>query len=365
MRVLYVSPSYTVHDRRFIAALADFGHDVIHARFGGTTPEGRSLPAGAREAAWAGRDVVVTSPADVPALMRGFERLVAETAPDVIQAGPVQTAGLMAALSGFRPLVLQSWGSDILVDADRDPTWGWATDYALRHMDGLVCDCDAVRRKVERTRVLHGDCVAQFPWGINLREFTPPRPPRPAPAGATSVTVLSLRSWEPHYGIEVLLRGFALARERDARLRLTLAGDGTLGRAIHRFIAENGLAECVATPGRVPNHVLPDVYRASDVYASCAFNDGSSVSLIEALATGLPAVVTDVESNAEWITHGENGWLAPAGDASAVAQCLLAACSLDAERRARLSATNRGIAEARADWDVNARRLLDLITRLT
>lgn len=365
MRVLYVSPSYTVHDRRFIAALAGSGHDVIHARFGGPTPESRPLPPGAREAAWPGRQAAVASPADVPAVMRDFVRLVADVAPDVIQAGPVQTAGLMAALTGFHPLVIQSWGSDMLVDADRDAAWGWATDYALRRMDALVCDCDAVRNKVARTRALPDDRVAQFPWGIDLREFRPPDPPRPAPAGAASVSVLSLRAWEPHYGVEVLLRGFAIARKRDARLRLTLAGDGSLGHAIHRFIADHGLDGCVATPGRVPNDQLPDVYRAADVYASCAFSDGSSVSLIEALATGLPAVVTDVESNREWIAHGDNGWLAPAGDADAVAQCLSAACGLDAERRMRIAAANRGIAEARADWAANARRLLDLISRLT
>ena len=56
-------------------------------------------------------------------------------------------------------------------------------------------------------------------------------------------------------------------------------------------------------------------FRAADAYVSCAQSDGTSVSLLEAMATGLPAVATDIPSNREWVVDGQNGWLAT--DASA------------------------------------------------
>ena len=60
---------------------------------------------------------------------------------------------------------------------------------------------------------------------------------------------------------------------------------------------------------------LPDYFRAADLYVSCSLSDGSSVSLFEAMATGLPVVVTEAPGNHEWVLTSDNGWLAAPGDA--------------------------------------------------
>ena len=60
-------------------------------------------------------------------------------------------------------------------------------------------------------------------------------------------------------------------------------------------------------------------FRAADVYLSCAHSDGTSISMVEALASGLPVVVTDLPSNREWIAPGSNGWLGRLGDAASFA----------------------------------------------
>ena len=92
---------------------------------------------------------------------------------------------------------------------------------------------------------------------------------------------------------------------------------------------------------------------------SCAHSDGTSVSLLEAMASALPVLVTDISSNREWVAPGENGWLAPSGDAGAVAAALVAAAALDGEARREMGLRNRRVVEARADWGVNGARLLE------
>jgi glycosyltransferase involved in cell wall biosynthesis len=85
--------------------------------------------------------------------------------------------------------------------------------------------------------------------------------------------------------------------------------------------------------------------------------DGSSVSLMEALACGLPCLVSDIPANKEWVFEGQNGWLFPDGNVDALAAKILAAI----DQRASLpeiSKNARLVAEDRADWKKNFGKLL-------
>jgi glycosyltransferase involved in cell wall biosynthesis len=360
MRILYVSRGYTSHDYRFICKMVDGGHEVFYARAGvGALHETRPLPPGAYLVAWDGIRKNLDTPQDARGLLPDFLRVVTETNPDVIHAGPVQTCGYMATLTGFRPLVIMSWASDVLEDAERDEEWRFTTEFTLNHADKIVCDSSAVRQKIGQFTKTKGR-VAQFPWGIDLKKFTPPHPARPAPADVETVTFLSIRSWEKIYGIDVLLGGFALAHQQDPRLRLVLAGDGSLADEVRRIIQTRNLANAISLPGRINNARIAESFQNADVYVSCSYNDGTSVSLLEALATGLPVIVTDVPSNAEWVAHDKNGWLANKGDSADVARWMLVAARLNAARRGDIGQTNRAIAENRANWDKNSNKLLEI-----
>ena len=109
---------------------------------------------------------------------------------------------------------------------------------------------------------------------------------------------------------------------------------------------------------------MPDYFKAADLYLSCAHSDGTSVSLLEAMAVGLPVVVTDRPGNREWVVSGKNGWMAPAGDADAFTRSLLLVANMELSQRERISHDNRKIAEARANWDDNFGLLLKAYDRI-
>jgi glycosyltransferase involved in cell wall biosynthesis len=77
---------------------------------------------------------------------------------------------------------------------------------------------------------------------------------------------------------------------------------------------------------------------------------------MEALACGLPALVSDIPANKEWVAEGENGWLFPDGDARALAEKILAVVA-GREKLPEIGRAARRSAEARADWSKNARKL--------
>jgi L-malate glycosyltransferase len=366
MRILYLTQGVTGHDRRMTALLAGAGHRVHYLALDDVAAA--PLPDGVVREGWPARPAGdPRTPEGARALAPALRRVIERVRPDAVHAGPVQTGGLAAALAGARPRVVVSWGSDVLVDADRDNGWAAATREALADADGFVCDSGAVLARARAFAPIADERVALFPWGTELRRFSPgPSPLRARLAGGRedAFVVLCTRSWEPIYGMDTLVRGFAAAWRREPRLRLVLPGGGSLAPALNGWIRDAGVEDAVLRPGPVGHDGLPDWFRAADLYASCAHGDGSSISLLEAMATGLPVLVTDIPSNREWVAVGENGWLAARGDADAVADALLAAARTAEAERAAMGARNRAVVEARADWPRVARPLLELYARM-
>ena len=196
-----------------------------------------------------------------------------------------------------------------------------------------------------------------FPWGIDLDRFKMAHsslPIRQRSGWEQAAIVLSTRSWEPVYGVDIAIDAFTLASQAVPSARLVLGGDGSQEAALKARLPRHGLTDRTYLPGRISQSELPAYYQDADVYLSCSYSDGSSVSLMEALAAGLPVVVTDIPGNREWIEPEVNGWLCPAGDTDAFAGALVAALNLTSARRSQMAERNRALARSRADWRLHA-----------
>ena len=360
MKVLYFSRDYTPHDHRFLSALAQTPHTIYHLRLERQSRqlEDRPLPPQVEQVVWqGGRQPVGWR--DYPRLLADLRRVIRRLQPDVIHAGPVQSAAFLAALSGFRPLVSMSWGSDLLLDADRSAWMRWVTRFTLRRTTVLAADCRTVLEKAAQFG-FPPQRVVLFPWGVDLARFQPGRADafRARRGWQDAFVVLSLRTWEPLYGVDVVARGFAQAARQNPRLRLLLLGGGSQAGLIRSIFEQEGVQEQVFFGGQVNGDDLPQYYQAADLYVSASHSDGSSVSLMEALASGLPVLVSDIPSNREWITPGREGWMFADGDDRALSEGILrAAGQPEGLKEMRLAA--RRLAEERANWQVNFQRLLD------
>jgi glycosyltransferase involved in cell wall biosynthesis len=201
------------------------------------------------------------------------------------------------------------------------------------------------------------DRTAVFPWGVDLGRFSPNGRP---PAAGTSFTLLCNRAWEPLYGVDVLARAFvkvAQARQARADVDLLLLGGGSQGAAIRQIIERGGAGQRVTFAGQVSQKDLPRYYHMVDLYISPSHIDGSSVSLMEALACGLPCLVSDIPGNREWVRDGENGWLFADGDAEALAKKITNVIE-DRSGLDQVRIAARATAEQKADWEQNFQKLL-------
>jgi L-malate glycosyltransferase len=354
VRVLYFTRDYTPHDQRFLASLAGSGNRIYYLRLErrGHVLEERPLPEGVESVPWAGGQKPV-GVKDFAGLLPDLKRVLGEIEPDLVHAGPIQSAAFLVALAGFQPLVSMSWGYDLLYDADRSVLGGQAARYTLQHSAVLVGDCQAVRQKAVSLG-MPGERIVTFPWGVDLEHFNPPQRERPSEG---PFILLSTRSWEPVYGVDVLARGFVQAARKRPELRLVMLGGGSQAGLLQEIFSRGGVLERVDFPGQVGQAGLPAYYQSAHLYASASHSDGSSVSLLEAMACGLPAAVSDTPGNREWVEPGVTGWWFPDGDSGALAGVLLEALE-ERGYLAQMGRAARRVAERRADWMSNFPQLL-------
>ena len=358
MKILYFSSDYCTHDHRFLTAIRDGGHQAYHLRLQANLRqvEDRPVPEGVEIIHWVGGQREFRW-RDLPRLVLDFRRVVKRLRPDLIHAGPIKTCALIAVLSGFRPILTMSWGFDLMEDVQRGRWWQHATRYTLKRSTFFTSDAQITRN----TAIEYGmnpNHTVVFPWGVDLNHFTP----KNWGTGQTderenAFTLFCNRSWEPRYGVDVLARAFVKVAASKPEVSLMLLGGGSQAGRIRQILLNGGVLERVQMPGQVSQTELPRWYHWADVYISPSHVDGSSVSLMEALACGLPCLVSDIPANKEWVTEGENGWLFPDGDADALAAKILQALA-QRGRLPEMGRAARAVAEARADWRKNSETLM-------
>ena len=355
MKVIYFSFDYTPHDHRFLSALAETEHDVFYVRLqrGARQTEERPVPSNIEQVLWkGGQDVFHWR--NLPRLAFDFRRLTREIKPDLIHAGQIQTCALIATLSGFRPLLTMSWGFDLMQDAERNAWWRYVTRYTLARSKFFTSDCETTRQKAIAYGMNPSRTIV-FPWGVDLNHYTPKNW---SLFTDHSFTVLCNRSWEPLYGVDVLVRAFVEAARQRPELRLMLLGGGSQGNLLRKILTDGSVMDRVHFGGQVRQAELPHYYQMADLFVSASHVDGSSVSLMEALACGLPALVSDIPANREWVTDGVNGWLFPDGDVYALAAAILRAYD-ERMNLAEIGRAARAAAEEKADWKKNFQKLLE------
>ncbi len=355
MRVLYFTRDYTTHDHRYLTALANTEYKIYYLRLEQSThkTDNQALPPDIEPVPWVGGNRPYHWQ-DAPRLYKDLKRVISEIKPNLVHAGPIQTCAFLCALNGFHPLVSMSWGYDLLQDAQRDPLNQRITRYTLRHTDVLVGDCDTVRQKAIELG-MDDERIVTYPWGIDLEHFN--FPVEKATNGS-SFTLISTRGWEPIYGVDVIAHAFVQAVKQRPELRLVMLGDGSQSDILRMIFADGGVLDHVDLPGQVNQADLPDFYQSANLYIAASHSDGTSISLLEAMACGCPVLVSDIPGNREWITPGVQGWLFKDGDVNALTRAIVRAYD-DRSLLPEMGRSSRSLVEERADWNKNFPQLLE------
>jgi glycosyltransferase involved in cell wall biosynthesis len=359
MRILYFSRDYCPHDHRILSAIVAGGHEVHYLRLedAGRKLESRPIPEAVQVVQWRG-GMKKFHWYNIPSLVLSLKEVIIDVRPDLIHAGPIQSVGFVSVLSGFHPLVSMSWGFDLMQDSEKNIYSRWVTRNVLSRSDWLFGDCQAVLNKAEEFGY-NLKRSSFFPWGVDLEQFSTGEatPLRKQLGWIDEIILFCNRSWEPQYGVDIVAQAFVKASQVNDKLRLLLPGSGSQQEKIKQILQDGNVINKVVFAGQVPNTELPDYYRAADLYISASHTDGSSVSLMEALACGLPAAISNIPSNLEWVSPGEEGWLFNDGSVEQLS-ALMQKLDLEKVNLAVMQIKARRKAEKFADWNSNQRKML-------
>lgn len=359
MRILYFTRDYNTHDHRFLEALVEYECEIgfLSLERGERQLEKRPLPAKVKKIHWAGG---IPNPGwlDIPKLLISLRKVLRDFNPDLVQAGPVQRSAFLTALSGFHPLVTMSWGYDLLVDVHKGAGWEWATRYTLKHSDSFVGDCNVIRNLAEHYG-MESDRIVTFPWGADIDRFSPVKNKSQTNLRKhlgwdnKTFVIVSNRGWSEIYGTMDLANAFVTAIKQKPGLRLLMLGSGPLAHQIHNIFSQAGVSEYVNFPGQVSQDNLVEYYQSADLYVSTSHSDGTSISLLEALSSGTPVLVTNIPGNKEWITKsGDVGWLFQDGNVQDLVQGILHAYD-NRQELPGMARTARKLAVKKANWHKN------------
>jgi glycosyltransferase involved in cell wall biosynthesis len=280
-------------------------------------------------------------------------RLLDRFRPQVVNAHFVPNYGLMGVAAGHRPLVVSVWGSDVLVSGRRSPLHAARARYVLTRADRITTDAAMLTRAV---CALGGspERILTVPMGVDPEPYRAARREAARRAGDSSrnlQVVVSTRKLEPIYNVGMLIEALPALNAARPETQVLVVGEGPERAALTARAGALG-GERVVFLGQVPHAEMPAVLARGSVYVSTSLSDSTSVSLLEAMASGAFPVVTDIEANREWIDEGVNGFLVPIGQPLVLAARVAQALG-DPALRAQAEAENARRIDARATWKHN------------
>jgi len=263
---------------------------------------------------------------NLPRALFQTKKIFKKIKPDIINAHYVTSYGHLAVLSGFKPLVVTAWGSDILVAPKESLIAKQAVKCVLKKADLITCDADHMKKAIIKLGASENK-IEIINFGIDVNRFLPGEKDLELShklGVSGSKIIISLRTFEPGYNLETLLRAMVLVLRKYPTVKLIMVGGGSQEGFLKNLVSRLKIDDSVKFVGLVLNDDLPRYLRLADIYVSTSLSDGGiASSTAEAMACGLPVVITNTGDNREWVKDGENGFLIPVKNPEILAEKII------------------------------------------
>ncbi|NQE46637.1 Trehalose synthase [ANME-1 cluster archaeon GoMg2] len=340
MKICYIAPE-GIHTKRWVEYFAERGHE-IHL----ITPKVEGIQS--VKVYQINPKVSKLSPLFKAIIIRN---LVKKIKPDILHAHEIVPFGLYGALSRFHPFVVSPWGSDALIFPNSNIS-KWLVRFVLKKADLITCDADHIKEPLMKLGAAPQKINIIY-FGTDIQKFKPREKSekiREEIGIFDSPSVISLRVLEPLYNVESLIESASLVLKEVPEAKFVIAGKGSEEICLKDLANSLGILDSVKFVGLIPNNELPQYLSSMDIYVSTSLSDaGLSASTAEAMACGLPAVITDFGDNRKWVEDGVSGFIVPLKDPKALAEKIIYLLKHE-DVRTEFGIRNRKIIEDRNNY---------------
>lgn len=345
MSLFFVTDRADAHVARFDALFSreSDSYELIQVSYG-ETGEARATVAGELHESWSAiRDALSTSTS-------------------VVISGPLDSVSVNVGAGDFAHLGI-SFATDVMVTAAESSEMLLRLATLVRTLDCVVTDNYAT----ENALISLGakpESILRIPWGPEAETDLPPLTRDEVAWPKDRHIILYPRSLEPHYDPEVFVDALARVVKDKPEVLAVFVETGSLVQAIRTRIARAGLEGNVHFEPLRPAQEFRSMMPSADLVVVTPRTDGTSVTVLDAMAVGIPVVSSLTAGSAEWVIDGVTGWTFPVGDAEALAHTITRALDADDAVRSAIVSHAKELVTQKAGWDSSAGRLREVIHRL-
>ncbi len=364
MRVVYIAEKCNIHVERMANWFQARGHEVhvmtLH-------PDIPTFHPGVKV-----HLLEVSEPKYLPRRLKRLHllksrKVLRKIDPDLIHGHYITQAGFYTVFSGTTaPTVLLAWGSDLLVEARTSRIDRQFASISMHRASAVLADSTEL---LELAREMGASTKTSFEaqWGVDMHSFRPGLDTsewlRKLDLEGSAPIVISTRNFHPVYDLATLVRAIPLVLEKHPDTRFLLKGTGPLRKSLEKQARELKVEKSVRFLGLVDYSQIPKLLNIANIYISTSTSDGTSIAMQEAMAVGLPVIVTDILPNRSWVTSGTNGLLFESGNHKPLASAIIKMLD-DTPGAERMGANNRELMKERGDQEVCMGQIEELYLRL-
>ncbi len=285
-----------------------------------------------------------------------LKSVVKEFKPDIVHAHYASSYGLLGALLNFHPYIVSVWGSDVFDFPNISFLHKLVLKYNLSKADKVLSTSNVMA--IETLKYTDKN-VEVTPFGIDLEKFKPQKVD--SLFSKDDIVIGTIKTLEEKYGIEYLIRAFAVVKQKQQELplKLLIVGDGNLRKKLEELASNLGIVKDTVFTGKIKHNLVPQYVNMLSVSVSVSNSESFGVAIIEASACGKPVVVSNVGGLPEVVENGVTGFVVPRKDPEATAAAI-ERLILDDNLRVVMGKAGRERVKRLYDWNKNVELMMSI-----
>lgn len=269
--------------------------------------------------------------------------LLEQIDPDVVHAHYASSYGLVCALSCSKPFYLSVWGKDIYEFPKKSFLHKTCIKLTLRKASWIFSTSYAMERE---TKKYTNKQIMITPFGVDMSLFSPSSEKE---KDSGKLVIGTVKALEKKYGIDVLLEAIPSVVDslNDREVEVRIAGKGKYEAELKALSDRLGIGSHVVWLGFISQEEAAEAWRSFDIAVVPSIDESESfgVSAVEAQASGVPLIVSDIPGLLEACNGGECASVVPRGDAAALARAIVDLANDSAKRERMAYEGRRYVAE--------------------
>lgn len=241
-----------------------------------------------------------------------LKRLLNQMKPDILHAHYASSYGLLAAFTGFHPLIVSVWGGDIFTFPNKSFINKNLINDLFRKTDRILSTSHFMAEEIKKYTSKR---ILVTPFGIDTEKFKPKKNHSLFDEG--NIVIGTVRGLEELYGIEYLMQAFKFIYEKylNLQMKLLIVGGGSLELKLKKLAKELNIDEATTFTGFIEYKNIEQYHNMLDIYLALSdYDESFGVAILEAGACEKPVIVSDIGGLPEVVEHNNTGIVVPPRD---------------------------------------------------